>query len=271
MTCRYQTFALTLILASPAVLGCNDDGSSSEADETGDAGDGDGDQLPGPAEGWQSAFVADGATFRCSASEDQVIAVGAPSVSFGDTTLYVGAEQNNQGERDAVLARFDAGIQTYCVEHESDGPNGIALGLSWDGGSTAYLVYTIAAAGSGFEKLGGWMSEYAPGPISGVGAQATVVGRVDVETGALDRATLVIAVTDEQKVADHLPQGSPTVLADGSVELLGSSEQPPIDADAATAMDCQTAPHSTRYVFSGDLAELVCASASGCTPQVPCP
>ncbi|MFO7563107.1 MAG: hypothetical protein R6X02_10730 [Enhygromyxa sp.] len=269
-----RSYSRLIIVASLLLAACNDDGSSNDAAETGDAGDtGDtgGDQLPGPAEGWESSFVADGVAFRCSASEDEIIAAGAPSLSFADTTLYVGAEQNNQGQQDAIIARFDGGVMAYCVEHESDGPNGIGLGLTWDGGPTAYVVYAIHAAGSGFEKLGGWLSEYAPGPISGAGAQATVLGRVEVETGALERATFVIAVTEEQKVADHPATAAPRVLADGSVELLGSAEQAPIDADAATAMDCQTPPHSTRYVFSDDLAQLVCASASGCTPQQPCP
>ncbi len=128
------------------------------------------------------------------------------------------------------------------------------------------------AAGSGFEDLGGWLPEYAPGPISGVGVAATIVGRVDVETGTLDRATFVIAVTASQDVAEHVPLGSPTVLEDGSVELLGSSQESPIDTDAATAMDCGgPSPHASQYVFSGDLAQLVCASASGCTPQMACP
>jgi hypothetical protein len=284
---------LRLTLASLLCLtlaACGDDGSPSDeagdtagtdtgdgdgdpgdgdGDPTGD-GDGDGDGLPGPAAGWESDFSEAGATFDCDATEDEVIAAGAASVSVGDTTLYVGAEENNQGDRDAIIARFDGGAQTYCVRHETDGPDVMTHGLTWDGGPTAYTVYTVPAAGSGLEGLGGWLPEYSPGPISGVTALATAVGRVDVETGALDSATFIIGVTPDEKVAEHLPLTSPTVLEDTSVELLGSAADAPIDADAATAMDCGAGPYATHYVFSADLALLVCASGSGCTSQMPC-
>jgi hypothetical protein len=56
------------------------------------------------------------------------------------------------------------------------------------------------------------------------------------------------------------------------VVLLGLSEGGPIDADAATAMDCaDPPPHSSQHVFSSNLGQLVCASATGCTSQMPCP
>jgi hypothetical protein len=231
-----------------ALVGCADDTGATDTEETGDTGDGDGDgdTLPEPA--------------------------GAPSLMFGDTTLYVGADENNQQEQNAIIARFDGGTLTYCVAHEIESPNSIALGLTWDGNGTAYVNVATYSAGSGYDGLGGWLSEYSPGAISGVGAQASIVGSVDVETGTLETATYVIAVTPDEEVADLLATGAPTVLADGSVELLGSAEQAPIDSDALTAMVCTAAgPHTAQYVFTDDLGGLVCVSASGCTSSSPCP
>jgi hypothetical protein len=267
----HRACARSLLAASLLLAACNDDGGSTEAAETGDT-NGDGDGLPQPAEGWESAFVDGGVVFECDAPEADLIAAGVPSATVGDTTLYVGAEENNQAEQDAVFARYDGGVMTYCVRHESDGPNGIGFGLTWDGGPVAYAVYATYAAGSGFENLGGWLSEYAPGPISGVGAQAAIVGRVNVETGALEAATFVIAVDANEDVASYSPVLAPMVLSDGSVDLVGSSTEPPIDADAATAMECPNpSPHAARYVFSGNLAELVCIETSDCNPTMPCP
>lgn len=265
--------ARSLLIACLLLAACNDDGGSSEAAETGDTGngDGDGDALPEPAEGWQSAFVEGGVVFDCGAPEADLIAAGVPSATVGETTLYVGAEENNQQEQDAVFARYDGGVLTYCVEHENEGPNSIGWGLTWDGGPIAYVVYTTYAAGSGFENLGGWLSEYAPGPISGVGAPAAILGLVAVEAGTLEAATFVIAVDANQDVAPYSPSAAPTVLTDGSVDLLGASMEPPIDGDGATAMACPgAAPHSSRYVFSSELADLVCITSSTCSPSTPC-
>jgi hypothetical protein len=263
-----------LILAWLVLTGCKDGGAADSA-ETGDTGDGDGDgdgDLPEPAEGWVSDFVEAGGTFDCDATEAEIMAAGAASVTVGDATLYVGAEENNQNEQDAVIARYDGGTLTYCVYSETEGPNGIGLGLTWDGGPIAYVVYATYAAGSGFENLGGWLAQYGPGSIDGVGARATVLGRVDAETGALNAATFIIAATDAEEVADFVASSAPTVLADGSVEQLGSTQERPIDADAETIMTCGAAgPHTGQYVFAGDLATLVCASASDCTSMSECP
>ncbi|HVH97176.1 MAG TPA: hypothetical protein VM869_00635, partial [Enhygromyxa sp.] len=120
------------LAACVLLVACSDDGGGSEAAEAGETngdGDGDGDGLPDAAPGWESAFVDDGVAFDCDAPEADLIAAGVPSVSVGETTLYIGAEQNNQAEQDAAFARFDGGVQTYCVHHENEGPNGIGLGL----------------------------------------------------------------------------------------------------------------------------------------------
>jgi hypothetical protein len=267
-----RSCARSLMTACLLLAACNDDGGSADITETGESGDGDGDALPDAAPGWESSFVGEGGLFECDAPEADLNAAGVASVAIGDATLYVGAEENNQNEQDAVFARYDAGVLSYCVHHETDGPNGIGLGLTWDGGPIAYVVYATYAAGSGFENLGGWLPEYAPGPISGVGVPAAIVGRVDVATGTLDRATFIIAVDANEDVAEYEPAVAPTVLTDGSVDLVGTSVENPIDADAATAMVCAgPSPHVSRYVFSGDLAQLVCISSSTCTPQMPCP
>lgn len=143
----------------------NGDGDSSEGD-----GDGDGDGVTGSApvpgvsqDGWESDYKDQGG--GCDRDEAGFAALS--HVSFGDTTVYVGFEQVSSNNQDPIVARFDGGEMIYCHYHENDGPDGRALGITWDGGEYAYVVYTIVGGGSDLENKGGWLNSYAPGAISG--------------------------------------------------------------------------------------------------------
>ena len=153
----------------------------------------------------------------------------------------------------------------------SEGPDGRALGVTWDGGDVAYVVYTIVGGGSALESAtqGGWIPAYAPGAISGGGPKVSYVGRVDVADGSLMSGTFVIAVKSDNKVNSHSVSGPVTVLKDKNVEFLGSSAHKPIDVDL-TAMDCTDYPFESRYVLTPDLTAVVCAQSTNCTSQRPC-
>ena len=248
-----------------ACLACSDDGSSSGDAETGDTA-----PVPGPsADGWESAYTESGVRFDCSASADELDAAGVPALRFADTAIYVGFRQVGQNQ-DPLFARYDGGSQTYCQIHETEPPDGRALGLTWDGGDWAYVVYSIVGGGSSLENRGGWLPAYAPGAISGGGPKVSVLGRVAASSGALDSATFVIAVKSDNKVNSHGTRGAPTVLANGDIEFLGASAHKAIDADGSSAMDCTDYPFDSRYVFSPDLSQLVCAECSNCVSQRPC-
>ena len=235
-------------------------------DEAGESGA----PAPGPsAEGWMSAYVEGGVGITCGQTEAEMMAAGAPSLSVADTTIYVGFEQDGQNQN-PVFARFDAGVEVYCEHHETEAPDGRAVGLTWDGGDLAYVVYTIVGGGSSLEGKGGWLNAYAPGAISGGGPKVSVVGRVETTFGTLDRATFVIAVKSDGKVNSHGPRGAVTRRPDGNIEFLGESAHKPIDANGQSSMDCTDYPFDSKYVFSGDLATLVCAECSNCVSQQPC-
>lgn len=253
---RAATRSLLLLL-----LACSgDDGSTAGAT---------GSPPPGPAaEGWISDYSEGAAAAECGADEAAFAAL--PHVTVGAATIYVGFDQVSGNNQDPVVARFDAGQPIWCRSHEDDGPDGRAHGVTWDGGPYAYVVYTIVGGGSDLEGKGGWLSSYAPGSISGGGPKVSVVGRVDVSDGELDAATFVIAVKSDNKVNSHGPRGAVTVLAGGGVEFLGASAHKAIDADGESAMDCTDYPFDTRYRFSPDLGQLLCADATNCASQEPC-
>jgi hypothetical protein len=251
-----------------------DSGADSNDPDEGDDSAADAGEVPAPepgtpADAWESAYEDGGVRFSCDDDEASLIAAGVPAVGFGDAVLYVGFEQIGDNQN-PLLARFDAGVQAYCERHETEPPDGRAVGLTWDGGATAYLVYTIVGGGSSLENKGGWLPSYAPGSISGGGPKVSVVGRVTTADGLLDTASFIIAVTGDNKVNSHGPRAAPTVLADGNVEFLGGSAHKPIDADGSNSMACTDYPFDSRYVLTPDLGALVCASCSNCNSQQPC-
>ncbi|MGE0324991.1 MAG: hypothetical protein AB7K71_18520 [Polyangiaceae bacterium] len=248
--------------AGSASAGSSSGGSSSSTG--GSAGQDAGVSAPG----WQSAYVDGAQSFSCDADLETLKAQLSTWLEFDGVTLAVGFEQvgNNQNP---LVARFDGDTQTYCVKHETSGPDGRAWGLTWDGGSTAYVVYTIVGGGTELENRGGWLSSYAPGAISGGGSKVSYVGKINAGDGELARGTFIIAVKSDNKVNSHSPAGPITVLESGDVEFLGSSAHKPIDVNQKP-MDCTDYPFSSRYRFSPDLDQVICADCTNCQSATPC-
>lgn len=247
-------------------LGCGGPGDGASSDDAGESGQA---PVPGPsAEGWQQAFVEGGVGFGCDASFAELDGGTAPRVQIEDTTLFVGFEQIGDNQNPLVV-RFDGDQQVYCARHESEGPDGRALGLTWDGGDHAYVVYTIVGGGSSLEGKGGWLPSYAPGGISGGGPKVSYVGRVSVSDGVLQSGTFVIAVKSDNTVNSHGPTAAPTVLETGEIQFLGESAHKPIDVDGQ-AMDCTDYPFTSKYLLSPDLGSVVCAECSNCVSSTPC-
>ena len=258
-----------------AFAGCGADEARSGSDGTGggsgSGGSGGGTSKPPPgpsADGWDSAYVDGGKASSCSASAADMDAAGLPKLVFGDSALYAGFEQVGDNQNPFV-ARFDGGTPVWCEVHETEPPDGRAVGITWNGGDHAYVVYTVVGGGTSLEGKGGWLSSYAPGAVSGGGSKVSVVGRVATANGALDRATFVIAIKSDNKVNSHGPAGAVTVLTDGSVEFLGGSAHKPVDIDTKP-MDCTDYPFDSRYRFSADLSQVLCADCTNCNAKQPC-
>jgi hypothetical protein len=237
-----------------------------------DAGPNDPEAAPLPtgptAGGWLRAFAAGGVGMKCSMTEAQLEAARAPVVSVGAAKIFVGFEQIGQNQ-DPIFVRFDAGAQTYCVHHEREAPDGRALGLAWDGGPIAYVVYSIVGGGSAFDQKGKgqWLDRYGDG---GASSAVSFLGEVDATNGSLRKGTFVIAKKQDGKTNTHRPAAAPAVLADGKIEFHGESAFQPMNPDKSI-MSCTGYPFHTKYVFAPDLKTLACSSSTNCTAKVPCP
>lgn len=249
---------------------------------TGDGGSGTGDAGPAPtndpdaapppkgepASGWKTAFAKGGVGLSCAMSEAQMKAAGAPSLTFGATSVYVGFQQIGENQ-DPVFARFDGGVETYCEHHEKEPPDGRALGFAWDGGPKAYVVYSIVGGGSAFDAKGKgqWLDRYGDG---GGSSKVSFLGEVALDSGTLVRGTFVIAKKKDGKTNSHAASEAPLVRGDGSIEFHGESAFQPMNPDESI-MTCSGYPFFTKYVFSADLKTLLCSSSTNCASKVPCP
>jgi len=97
----------------------------------------------------------------CAPSAAELQSAGAPTLTFGGSTIYVGFEQSGQNQN-PLFARFDDGAKVYCEHHETEAPDGRAVGITWDGSALAYVAYTIVGGGSALDGKGGWVPPMPP-------------------------------------------------------------------------------------------------------------
>ncbi|HYY12278.1 MAG TPA: hypothetical protein VE781_15180, partial [Kineosporiaceae bacterium] len=232
---------------------------------------------------WRRAFADHAGGIGCEQGYAQLAASGTARLTVGRTTLFVGFQQYGRNQ-DPVVARFDGTTKVYCEHHEKQSPDGRALGLTWDGGATAYVVYTVVGGGTDLETAarGGWVDHYGDG---GGSSSVTVLGRVDVRTGTLTRATFVPAHRGQDgrdRTNSLVPAAAPLVTASGGVALPARSAYSPLNPDRSRM--CHGAseypsPGPGRIdeaswvgVFAADLASLTCATTWGCgAVRRPCP
>jgi hypothetical protein len=221
----------------------------------------------GLRQGGKKAFSKESAGLKCTMSAAEVEASSATRLTFGTSTLFVGFQQigNNQ---DPVFIRVDAGEKVYCEHHEKEPPDGRALGLVWDGGATAYVIYTVVGGGTVFDQKARtrWLDRYGDG---GGSSKASFLGEVDVASGDLRHGTFIIAKKKDGKTNTHNPADAPIPREDGRIEFLGDSAFQPMKPDK-TIMECTGYPFFTRYIFSSDLTTLTCSSSTSCTAKSPC-
>jgi hypothetical protein len=259
---RTRALALLSGLLFAVPLAACDGGGGSDGPPTG-PGDGD----------WRKAFVEGGTGVTCEMTFDEIVATGAPSIEVGATTIFVGFQQygNNQ---DPVFFRFDDGQKVYCEHHEKESPDGRALGITWDGGPEAYVVYTITGGGTAFDSLakGGWEERYGDG---GNSAAVAVIAVVETQFGTVQRATFVPSKRENGTKTNTLrPADALTVLESGDLELLGESAFAPLNPDKSvmcvpdmeypSALGGDMGP-SYLGRFTPDLSTVICASTAGCS------
>ena len=233
------------------------------------------DELPPPgasADGWKRSELGLAEAIDCEMSPEALASSSAARVSVSNDTLYAGYKQIGDNQDPRVVRVSDDEI-VYCVAHETSGPDGRAVAVTWDGGEFAYVVYTIVGGGSEFDGSNGWLSSFAPGAITGGNKKVSYIARMRVADGSIHgEGTFVISVLNPDpdkdrtspRVNSHAPAEPVVVLEKGNVEFRGNASHKPIDStkqlsmlgcpDSATGFD-------SLYVFSADLTTLICAEA----------
>lgn len=245
-------------------------GNAGTAGTAGTAGAGGTASLPSGTlkSGWQKAFNATSAGINCVQSAAELDAAGAVKLTFGESTIYVGFEQDGQNQN-PVFTRFDAGVRKYCEHHEKEAPDGRAYGITWDGGPTAYVVYTIVGGGSAFDTIaqGTWQNRYGDG---GGSSKVSFLGEVETDFGTLQKGTFVIAKKKDGKTNTATPVDALILLDDGTLEFHGDSAFQPMNPDLSI-MQCTGYPFATKFVFTADFKQALCASSTNCVSTTPCP
>jgi hypothetical protein len=266
--------ALTVGLLVCALAGCGDDAGEGDAGElpdgaiaAGDAGSGPIDVAPNRA-GWETAFDTVSQSGFCDGTLESL--EGLTSLPLEDgRTAYVGYAQVSDANQNPILAVYDGDTRVFCVQNENGTQDGRAHGIVWDGGDTAYVLFTIDNRGSDLEGLGGHLDTFTPEAITGVGGRIMVVGQVRMTTGAVENATFLPAADDGDRLDSHLPTGL-AFTAQGFVEVSGVSTSRPLDTTGDAAMTCTPGTHYTRYRFAADLLTVECADVTGCASSGPC-
>ena len=273
---------LSLLIASAVLVAAcgSDDDTGTEPQPAGaPSPEGNGGGTPtttappssGARDGYKFAFDPTPRGLACGKPESAAKTAQAASVTFDASTIYVGFEQVGQNQN-PLIARFDSGVERWCVRSETGGPDGRAYGLTWRGDSTVYVVYSIVGGGSELDGAakGTWGDRYGDG---GASSKVSYIGVVDATTGALTKGTFVVSKLASKggKTNSLSPADAVHVLPSGELEFRGKPAFAPLNPDKSP-IDCEGSyPQDYRVILSADLATARCASAAGCRPTAPCP
>ncbi len=206
--------------------------------------------------------------FGPSTSEADLLALDAASISFGDTTIYIGTFQEGSNNQDPIVTSFTNGIRDWTQSYDTSGIDGRGVGLLWDEASqNLYGVFTADGGSQGDETFGqatqgGWLSGYG----SGGGAAASVLLKLNPTTGDSEAGTFIRALLSAGDTNTLRPTGLDYV--DNQVVFFGDSFFAPVDVDGQRFDNDDLAPgfdtpFDYRVVLQSDLSQANSTEAIG--------
>ncbi|RZM79343.1 hypothetical protein [Leptolyngbya iicbica] len=225
-----------------------------------------------------SALPADAAAFSSlnngvvkftpTVSENDLIALNAASISFGDTSIYIGTFQKGANNQDPIVTSFTNGTRDWIQYYDTSGIDGRGVGLLWDEASqNLYGVFTADGGSQGDETFGqatqdGWLSGYG----SGGGAAVSVLLKLNPTTGSSEAGTFIRALLSGGDTNTLRPAGLDYV--DDQVIFFGDSFFAPVDVDGQRFDNADLAPgfdtpFEYRVVLQSDLSQANSAEAIG--------
>jgi hypothetical protein len=220
----------------------------------------------------QSAVVRNAVTFSPFDDEATVAASGAPSVSIGDLTVYIGYRQVSADNQDPVVRAFSASDPAggyVRTDYETSGDDGRGFGLLTDGVSLYALFSatgTQGAPATDYRRFtaGGWLPSYG----SGGGARVSVLARLDPATGEPIEGTFVSAILASGNAntlvgtgLDYrtLPGGETAILVEGDSFFSPRG----LDGQALDDAGATGSPFAYRLLLTPDLTTALAAEAGG--------
>ncbi|MGD1904558.1 MAG: hypothetical protein ACFB0C_01035, partial [Leptolyngbyaceae cyanobacterium] len=208
--------------------------------------------------------------FSPGSSVTNIIGSGAASVSFGDTSIYIGTYQKNSNDQDPIIASITNGALDWIrADYDQSSPDGRGEGLVWDTDSNnLYGVFTITGGSNqnvnkftDFTTSNSWQSGYG----AGGGAPVSVLLKLNPDdgSGVVGNATYVRAQVNAGNTNSLRPRDPGLQLVDDRVVFNGSTAFSPFDVDGTTRI---IGSGDYRLVLNQDLTEACSAELGTFTP-----
>lgn len=206
-------------------------------------------------------------------SEEAIAATGAPSITIGTQTIYIGTWQKTSINQDPIIASFDSANSAnnwVRTDYEMTGADGRGYGLFWDGDDLYSVFSTDGTQGSSSEDFRraaadaqqSWLRSYGQGG----GAKIAVVAKIDELTGEMTDAAFLSAVLSNDD-SNSLVVNDLSVNSSGNLEASANSWFNPRNPNgsAMTKVGSEGSPFDYTVEIVPDLSRVVSTSAVGWT------
>lgn len=221
------------------------------------------------------ASVGEGLNFNevNLSSEAAVRAIGSPTLTVGDRTIYIGYRQVSSNNQNPIVVSFNSSdpSQNWTVtDYEVTGADSRGYGLFWSG-SDLYGIFSIDGAQGNstedFRRASGdvtqsWLRSYG----SGGGAKIAVIARIDLATGQLLDAAHLSALLSNGR-SNSLVIDDVGVDASGNLVIRAQSYFSPRrpNGQAMTQVSSDGSPFDYTVEITPDLKRVVSTAAVGWT------
>lgn len=204
-------------------------------------------------------------------SEEAIAATGAPSITIGTQTIYIGTWQESSNNQDPIIASFDQANSNnnwIRTDYESTGADGRGYGLFWDGDDLYAAFSTDGTQGNSSEDFRraaadaqqSWLRSYG----SGGGPQIGVVAKLDETTGAMSDAVFLSSLLSSGD-SNSLAITDLSVSDSGNLVVEADSWFSPRNPDGTpmTPVASGSSPFDYTVEIAPDLSRVVSTSAVG--------
>jgi hypothetical protein len=218
-----------------------------------------------------AVISSDTIKFSPGDSQEAIAASGAPSITIGTQTIYIGTWQESSNNQDPIVASFDSANSNnnwIRTDYESTGADGRGYGLFWDGDDLYAAFSTDGTQGSSSEDFRraaadaqqSWLRSYG----SGGGAKIGVVAKLDETSGEMTDAAFLSSLLSNGN-SNSLAITDLSVSDSGNLLVEADSWFSPRNPDGSrmTQVASGSSPFDYTVEIAPDLSRVVSTSAVG--------